>query len=135
MIEITNDPVLIQRVIDSTSQANHGAMVTFIGTVRDNSEGKKVLRLEYECYEPMAIKKLEEITDDIRKRWNTEDVSIIHRVGRLEIGEPVIVIAVGSSHRAEAFEACRYAIDRIKEVVPIWKKEYYENGSTWVGHA
>jgi molybdopterin synthase catalytic subunit len=82
----------------------------------------------------MAEKKLNEIAEEIKFRWIINDISIIHRVGRLEIGDTAIVIAVGSPHRQEAFEACKYAIDTIKETVPIWKKEFYENGSSWIGH-
>lgn len=134
MIKITHEPVAIQQILADFNRDANGAVVTFIGTVRNNSEGKKVLYLEYECYEPMAVKKLNEIADEIKRRWKINDISVIHRVGRLEIGDTAIVIAVGSPHRQEAFEACKYAIDTIKETVPIWKKEFYENGSSWIGH-
>lgn len=134
MVEITSKPVIAQLVIDRVKRSTHGAVVTFVGTVRDNSEGKRVLYLEYEAYGEMAKKKLEEIGAEIQNRWGIGDVDIVHRVGRIEVGDTVIVIAVGSAHRSEAFQACQYAIDRIKEIAPIWKKEFYEDGSsTWIG--
>ena len=134
MIEITARPIGVQPVIDSVIKDKNGAVVTFLGTVRNNSEGKRVLYLEYDAYPEMAKKKLTEIAGEIDSRWHIKDVSIVHRTGRLEIGEIAVVIAVGSPHRAEAFRACEYVIDRIKEMVPIWKKEVYEDGSAWIGH-
>ena len=134
MIEITVEPISIQPVIDSVRKNTNGAVVAFLGTVRNNSEGKRVLYLEYDAYPEMAKKKLTEIAGEIDSRWHIKDVSIVHRTGRLEIEEIAVVIAVGSPHRAEAFCACEYVIDRIKEMVPIWKKEVYEDGSAWIGH-
>ena len=135
MIEITSKPITEQQVIDRVKKNTHGAVVTFTGIVRDNSEGKQVLYLEYQAYPEMAEKKLAEITTEIRKRWGIPDVDIIHRIGRIEIGDVAVVIAVGSPHRRAAFEACQYAIDRIKEIVPIWKKEFYADGSSsWIGY-
>ncbi len=133
MIEITNQPLLVQPIIDHIKQKHHGALVSFIGTVRDNAEGKRVLSLEYEAYPEMARKKLEEICLVINHRWHG-DVDIVHRIGRIEVGDTAVIIIVGAAHREEAFAACQYAIDRIKEVVPIWKKEFYEDGSSWIGH-
>jgi molybdopterin synthase catalytic subunit len=135
MIEITKEPISAQPIIDRVRKNSHGAIVTFIGTVRDNADGKKVLYLEYEAFPEMAVKKLNEICAEINDRWKIGDVDIVHRVGRLEIGETVLVIAVGAGHRQEAFQACQYAIDRIKEIVPIWKKEFYNDGANWIGHA
>jgi molybdopterin synthase catalytic subunit len=135
VIEITSKPIVVEPVINKVRKSSHGAVVTFIGTVRDNSEGKRVLYLEYETYTEMAEKKLKEICLEIQNRWGIGDVNIIHRVGRIEVGDIAIVIAVGSSHRLEAFQACQYAIDCIKKTVPIWKKEFYEDGSsTWIEH-
>lgn len=134
MIEITSQPISAQTVIDKVRKNADGAVVTFVGTVRDNAEGKRVLYLEYETYAEMAEQKLKEICTEIHNRWEINDIGIIHRIGRLEIGEAAVVIAVGSAHRLEAFQACQYAIDRIKEVVPIWKKEFYEDSSSWIGH-
>ena len=136
MIEITNRSIIEQTIIDRIRKNAYGALVTFVGIVRDNSEGKRVLYLEYETYGDMAKKKLEEISTEIQNRWGINDVDIIHRVGRIELGDTVVVIAVGSPHRLKAFQACQYAIDRLKEIVPIWKKEFYEDGSSkWIGHA
>jgi molybdopterin synthase catalytic subunit len=134
MIQITKNPISAQPLIDRVSK-NNEAVVTFIGTVRDNADGKKVLHLEYEAFSEMAQKKLEEIADEIRNRWKVSDIEIVHRIGRIEIGETVVVIAIGSVNRSEALQACQYAIDRIKEVVPIWKKEFYAGSSNWIGHA
>jgi molybdopterin synthase catalytic subunit len=133
VIEITSQPISAQPVIDRVKNNSHGALVTFIGTVRDNSEGKKVTYLEYETYARMAEKKLKEIVAEIQNRWQT-DIAIVHRIGRMEVGDIVIVIVVGSGHRQEAFRSCEFAINRIKEIVPIWKKEFYKDGSSWVGH-
>ena len=134
MIEITSEAITAQPIIDRVRKKSHGAVVTFIGTVRDNSEGKRVLYLEYEAYREMAMKKLKEISAEIQNRWGINDVDIVHRIGRIEVGDAAVVIVVGSAHRLEAFQACQYAIDRTKEIVPIWKKEFYEDGSAWTGH-
>jgi molybdopterin synthase catalytic subunit len=135
LIEITRKPIDVQKVIDSVQSDDCGALVTFIGTVRDNSESKKVLYLEYDVYPEMAEKKLTEIASEIKSKWGLENVSMVHRVGRLEIGEIVVVIAIASGHRQEGFQASQYAIDRLKEMVPIWKKEFYAEGSSaWIGH-
>jgi len=132
LIEITNGVIRAQPVIDKTLKDTCGAVVTFIGTVRNNSDGKKVLYLEYESYPEMAKKKLEEIAAEAKKKWPIEEVAVTHRLGRMEIGDISVVIAVSSGHRAAAFQACQYTIDRIKEIVPIWKKEFYEDGSAWI---
>jgi molybdopterin synthase catalytic subunit len=95
--------------------------------------GKSVLYLEYEAYEPMALKKLSEIADEVTEKWGIEDVAIVHRIGRLEIEDVSLVVAIASPHRKEAFQACGYVVDRIKEDVPIWKKEVFEDGEVWVG--
>jgi molybdopterin synthase catalytic subunit len=133
MIEITSSPISVQPVIDQVKKESHGALVSFIGTVRDNAEGKQVISLEYETYRKMAENKLNEIINYIQSKWFS-DCSIVHRIGRVEVGDTVVIIVVGSGHRQEAFQACQYAIDRIKEIVPIWKKEYYTDGSSWIGH-
>ena len=105
-----------------------GALCLFVGVVRDHNEGRRVLRLEYEAYEEMALPLMERIAADCRERWRISDVRIVHRLGPLAIGETSVAVAVASPHRREAFEACRYAIDTLKATVPIWKKEFYADG-------
>jgi len=132
MFEITADPidpdVLYRRVL----RDYNGAVVTFAGVVRDHTGDKRTEYLVYEAYAEMAEKKMAEIGAEVKERWDIEDIAILHRVGRLEIGETSVLIAVGSPHRGQAFEACRYAIDRLKEMVPIWKKEVGEDGESWI---
>ena len=110
-----------------------GAIVTFVGTVRDHGRGKQVTHLDYEAYAPAAERMLARIGAEIRERWEFADTAIVHRVGSLQVGEASVVISVASPHREAAFEACRYAIERIKEIVPIWKKEFYADGAAWIG--
>ncbi len=133
MIEITHDPLDPDAITARVKRDSNGAVVTFLGTTRSHNVGRKVLYLAYEAYRPMADAKLGEIVDEIRRRWPVEDVAIAHRLGRLEIGETSLVAAVASPHRKEAFAACQYIIDRIKQIVPIWKKEFFEGGEVWVG--
>ena len=132
VIEVTQEPIQVQSVIARATKSTGGAVVTFVGTVRNNSEGKQVLYLEYEAYPEMAKKKLQEIAAEIKGKWQLEEVAITHRLGRMEIGEISVVIAVSAAHRFPAFQACEYTINRIKEIVPIWKKEFYEEGSAWI---
>jgi molybdopterin converting factor subunit 1 len=110
-----------------------GAIATFIGTVRDHGRGRAVTHLEYEAYAPAAELTMAQVGDEIRERWGIDHVAIVHRVGSLTVGEASVVISVASAHRDAAFEACRYAIERIKEIVPIWKKEHYADGAAWLG--
>lgn len=131
---ISKEPIVIQEVIDKVVSRNAGAVTTFIGAVREMTKGKKTLFLIYEAYVPMAIKKLEQIGFEIKERWPDAETAITHRVGKLEITDIAVVIAVSTPHRNDAYEANRYAIERIKEIVPIWKKEHWEDGETWVGN-
>ena len=133
MIEITHEPLNPEAITARVRRATNGAVVTFLGTTRSSTGGRTVLHLEYEAYRPMADAKLAAIADEIRRRWSIEDVAIAHRLGRLEIGEISLVVAVASPHRKEAFAACEYSVDRIKQTVPIWKKEFFEGGEVWVG--
>jgi len=110
-----------------------GAICTFVGTTRENNVGRKVLRLEYEAYEAMALSEIRKLAEEAGRRWEITRVAITHRIGVVEIGETSVAIAVSAPHRAEAFEACRFAIDRLKEIVPIWKKEHFEGGEVWIG--
>ena len=128
MYKITEDEISVDALYKTVLKDSHGAVVTFAGVVRDHSGDKRTNYLEYEAYTNMAEKKMAEIGDEIQRQWGIADVAIIHRVGRLEIGEISVLIAIASPHRAEALAACKYAIDRLKEIVPIWKKEVGENG-------
>jgi molybdopterin converting factor subunit 1 len=130
---VTDQEIDLQRLSDLVSTSCTGAIATFAGTVRDNARGREVQFLEYEAYPEAAEKALQKIGTEIRGRWDVEGVAIAHRTGRLRVGEVSVGIAVSSAHRAEAFDACRYAIERIKEFVPIWKKEFYADGDTWIG--
>lgn len=132
MIELRHDDISVERCTAAVREAGSGGIVTFVGCVRNVSEGKRVEYLEYEAYEPMALEKLRQVTNEAQARWPILAIALQHRLGRLEIGDDAVVIAVSCPHRAEAFEACKYVIDRIKEVVPIWKKEHGEGGAVWV---
>lgn len=132
LFEITTTPISVDEVSRRVSSPAVGAVVNFAGIVRGTNAGHQVHYLEYEAYPEMAEPMLAQIAEQVKARWPVEEVAIVHRVGRLEIGEVSIVIAVASGHRQGAFEAGRYAIDRVKEIVPIWKKEYFEGGEVWI---
>ena len=121
-------PALI-RLLDAPAA---GAVASFVGLVRDHNQGRRVLHLVYEAYQPLAEKALQRIVDEALERWPTVTVAIHHRTGHLSIGEASVAIAASSPHRADAFAACRYAIERIKQIVPIWKHEYFEGGDVWI---
>lgn len=131
--QITSEPIIIQEIVDKVVDRDAGAINTFIGTVRETTKDKKTLYLIYEAYESMAVKKLEQIGREIEERWPKTKIAITHRVGKLEITDIAVVIAVSTPHRADSYEASRYAIERIKEIVPIWKKEHWEDGTLWMG--
>jgi MoaE-MoaD fusion protein len=122
------DPHLI---VPSMERPEDGALATFDGMVRNNSRGRKTLHLEYEAYEQMALNQMEDLIEEALKRFPARDARIVHRLGRIEIGESSVFIAVASAHRAAAFDACRWLIDTLKKTVPIWKKEYFEDGAVW----
>lgn len=130
---IQAEPLDPRQVEASVADPGAGATVTFVGTVRDHARGRAVVQLDYEAYADAAEAMLRQIGDEIRERWGLENVAIVHRVGSLGVGEASVVISVSSAHRDEAFDACRYTIQRIKEIVPIWKKEHYGDGATWIG--
>ncbi|WP_170008124.1 molybdenum cofactor biosynthesis protein MoaE [Bacillus fonticola] len=131
--EITNKPIFVDEAIQKVARREAGAITTFIGTVREFTKGKKTLHLEYEAYTSMAEKMLCQIGEEIQKKWPDAVTAITHRVGRLEITDIAVVIAVSSPHRRTAYEANEYAIERIKQIVPIWKKEFWEDGTMWIG--
>jgi molybdopterin synthase catalytic subunit len=131
-IKITSESLNLSACVEKIMSPQAGGINVFIGTVRDHTKGKKVVRLEFEAYEKMALSELQKIADEIMRRWPLHRVLIHHRVGSLQIGEVPVIIAVSASHRDAAFEACRYAIDTLKQTVPIWKKEIFEDGEEWV---
>lgn len=131
--QVIERPIDVNDVIAKVIHPHAGAISTFIGTVREMTRGRKTLYLEYEAYRSMAEKQLYTIGQEIVHRWPEARVAITHRIGRLEISDMAVVIAVSTPHRPAAFEAARYAIERIKEIVPIWKKEYWEDGAAWIG--
>ena len=130
MIALTRDPIDIDAL--GAPAAQDGAACTFLGVVRDHNAGRAVTHLEYEAFEEMALPLMEEIATEARRRWPITSIAIVHRLGRLEIGEASVAVVVFSPHRAEAFDACRYAIDTLKATVPIWKKEFYADGALWL---
>ena len=133
MITIVKEKINIDKVVQSVQDPSAGGIDVFIGTTRNHSNGKQVFSLEYEAYQPMALKMMNEIAEEARRRWQVNKISLVHRIGKVEIGEASVVIAVSSAHRKEAFDACRYLIDALKKNVPIWKKEIFKDGEVWVG--
>jgi len=135
MFELTDDVLDPKPLIEKVQHSGSGALVLLLGVVRDQNQGRKVRFLEYDAYRSMAEKEMRRVGDEIATRWPAARIAMRHRVGRLAAGETALVIAVSAPHRSEAFEACRYAIDRIKEIVPIWKNEVSEDGEAWLeGH-
>jgi molybdopterin synthase catalytic subunit len=133
MVEITAEPIPVTRWRAELSHPSCGAVVAFEGLVRDHHEGKKVLRLSYECYKSMALKVLASIREQVLRRWKVERLLIVHRTGEIPIGEAAVLVAAASAHRKEAFEAAAWAMDEIKREAPIWKHETYSDGtSLWV---
>ena len=132
MIKLTSEPIIVNEVIDSVYDAGAGAVDVFIGSVRNKTSEKKVVRLEFEAYEKMALSEMEKIATAAKKKRAVCQLSIVHRVGTLNLGDLPVVIAVSTPHRPDAFEACRYVIDTLKQTVPIWKKEIFEDGEVWV---
>ena len=129
---VTTDPLDANAVAKIVASADCGAIATFVGIVRDEHGGRRVLWLEYEAYEPLALKAFSLIDEEAGQRWPSIALAIHHRIGALEIGDASVVIAAASPHRPEAFAACRYAIERIKQIAPIWKHEHFEGGDVWI---
>lgn len=132
MIEITDQPIDVQKIIQAASRHEAGGINTFIGTVRNQTSGKKVLRLEFEAYKPMAISEIQKIIDQANEKWNMLGCAVSHRVGVLAPGEVAVAITVSTAHRKQSFEACQFIIDNLKQTVPIWKREFFEDGDQWV---
>lgn len=133
LFKLTATPISVEEIISQVERREAGAITMFVGTVREFTQGKRTLYLEYQAYEAMAVKKLKQIGDEIVEKWPDTVVAITHRVGKLNISEVAVVIAVSSPHRKMAYEANEYAIERIKQIVPIWKKEFWEDGTAWIG--
>jgi molybdopterin synthase catalytic subunit len=135
MFEITREPLDPTELVEAVRRDESGAVALFYGVVRNENKGRAVRYLEYDAYPEMAIKKMREVADEVRARFPVTGMGVLHRIGRLEIGETSLLVAISSGHRKEAFEACHYAVNRIKEIVPIWKKEVWEDGEEWIeGH-
>ena len=135
MFEITDKPLDPAPLVAAVRRDESGAVALFYGVVRNENLGRSVQYLEYDAYPEMAIKKMKEVAGEVTAKFPVTGVGVLHRIGRLEIGETSLLVAVSSAHRAVAFEACHYAVDRIKQIVPIWKKEVWEDGSEWIeGH-
>lgn len=131
-IQIFDTPLDPQACLERVLRDDAGGIVTFIGTVRNHTQGKRVLRLAFEAYTPMAVSEMRKIAETACEQWPVLQIVIHHRVGTLTVGEIPVVIAVSCAHRNAAFEACQYAIDTLKQTVPIWKKEYFDDGQVWV---
>jgi len=131
-IKILNQALEVQACIDWVMTPESGGIDVFIGTVRNATKGKQVMRLEFEAYEPMALKEIGKIAAQAFEKWPVQKLLVHHRLGVLEVGEIPVIIAVSCAHRDAAFEACRFVIDTLKQTVPIWKKEVFEDGETWV---
>jgi molybdopterin synthase catalytic subunit len=130
-VRMVREPIVAQAVLERLKVPEDGAAVVFDGVVRNNTRGRRTLYLDYEAYEAMALKKMAALAEEARSRFGVRQVALIHRLGRLEIGETSVLIVVASAHRGPAFEACRWVIDALKKTVPIWKKEYFEDGAVW----
>jgi molybdopterin synthase catalytic subunit len=133
LYEITESPVSLDALVAAVGQNTSGAVASFLGIVREFARGRQVRSLEYDAYPEMATATMRRIGEEIRSRWPVDRIAIVHRIGRLAIGEASVAIAISSPHRREALEACAYAIERLKEIVPIWKKEIWTDGAEWIG--
>jgi len=137
LLAVGGQPLDLDHLIAAVSSSadepgSDGAVVTFVGLVRNHNVGRRVRYLEYEAYEPLALKTFERIASEVRERWPGARLALHHRVGRLEIGEASVAIAAASAHRGDAYAACRYAIERVKQIAPIWKREFFEGGDVWI---
>jgi molybdopterin synthase catalytic subunit len=133
MFRVTEKPLNLEELLAFVSDPEAGAVATFIGTTRNNNEGRRVIALDYDAYPEMAEKELRRIGEDATIKWPLRRMAIVHRIGPVQITEASVMIAVSSAHRDAAFAACRFAIEEIKKTVPIWKKELYEGGELWIG--
>jgi molybdopterin synthase catalytic subunit len=138
LLSIGCEPLVLERLTAAVAQrpgsgaGSDGAIATFLGVVRNHNAGRRVTYLEYEAYEPLARRSFERIAAEVEHRWPGVRLALHHRIGRLEIGDASVAIAAASPHRADAFAACRYAIERVKQIAPIWKREFFEGGDVWI---
>ncbi len=133
LFEVTGEPLSVDDLVRVVLTEGDGAVVTFVGTVRDNTGGRNVVALEYEAYTEMAEAEMRRIGIEVMEKWNLHGIAMRHRTGKLSVGEISVVIAASAPHREAAFQACSEALDRLKETVPVWKKEYFKDGEVWVG--
>ena len=133
MFRVTDKPIDLHELVDCVTDPEAGAIATFIGTTRNNNQGRKVIALDYEAYPEMAEKELARLGEEAKRKWQICRIAIVHRIGPVQITEPSVIIAVSAAHREAAFAACRFAIEEIKKTVPIWKKEVCEGGEIWIG--
>ena len=133
MVEITDEPIPVERMVKKAKTDSSGCVVTYVGVIRDYSQGKPVLSVEYTDPDGTAKDRLQQIADETRQRWQLNNVEICHRIGKLKVGEINLVVAIAAAHRQEGFAACQYAIDQFKEKLPTRKKESYKDGSIWAG--
>lgn len=131
-VQVTDQPITLDPAMRALELTVHGAIVSFLGTVRRYSGDRVVQYLDYEAYPEMADEKLRQVADEAKAKYRLEDIAIIHRIGRLYVGEASLAVALGSPHRREGFDACLYVVESIKEIVPIWKKEVWASGAVWV---
>ena len=134
LVAVTSAPLDLQALTAEVERdgSGDGAIAAFTGLVRDHNQGRKVRFLEYEAYEPLAVRALDRILEEAREAWPQTRLAVHHRIGRLEIGEASIIIVAASPHRGDAFAACRYTIERVKQIVPIWKHEHFDGGEVWL---
>ena len=132
LLAIGPAPLELGRLVEAVGRGADGAVVTFLGLVRDHNAGRRVHYLEYDAYEPLALRTFERIAAEVESRWPGVRMALHHRVGRLEIGEASVAIAAASAHRADAYASCRYTIERVKQVAPIWKREFFDGGDVWI---
>jgi molybdopterin synthase catalytic subunit len=133
MFRVTEKPLHLQELVDFVTDPGAGAIATFVGTTRNNNDGRRVIALDYDAYPEMAEKELRRIAEEASQKWQLCRMAIVHRIGPVQITQVSVMIAVSSAHRDAAFAACRFAIEEIKKTVPIWKKELYDGGELWIG--
>ena len=132
MIRLQAEPISIEELVEAVATGGDGAVAVFLGTVRNENRGRVVLYLEYEAYDEMAVPEMARVAEQTRKRFAVGNVAIVHRTGRMEIGQASVAVAVAAPHRGAALDACRFVIDTLKQTVPIWKKEVFEGGEVWI---